>query len=109
MTKNQTTGKSLYFSDGWVAAYGKRARAGLKRLTWLNKRPVVESLAASSKEFTFFELWERRELASGRSLIFAQGNKGINLITPQAEGAWRVRPAPSDTTDRKRRDRLRRG
>lgn len=87
----QTEKHELIFSDGWVAAYGKRAQAGLKRLSWLKQRPVVESLCTSPEEFTLFELWSRREPNTGRLLLFAQGNKGINLITPKDLGAWELK------------------
>lgn len=80
----------LFFSDGWVAAYGKRAKATLKRLRWVQGRPVVERLADSAHEFTFFEFWRRQDPHQGRSLLFAQGNRGISLITPQEHGPWRV-------------------
>ena len=84
------TREELLFSDGWVAAYGKRARAGLKRLSWQQGRANVESLCVSSGEFTFFELWARRDPKTSRELLFTQGNKGVNLITPKASGAWTV-------------------
>lgn len=79
---------ALYFSDGWVADYGKRARATLKRLRWVNGRAQVEQLATSPNEFTFFELWSRR--VGGRERLFARGNKRLSLITPQARGPWKV-------------------
>ena len=84
---------AIYFSDGWVAEYGKRAHARLKRLRWREGRPTVELLAASSDDFTFFELWTHPRPAAtgeGRELLFARGNKGIYLITPQPEGPWGV-------------------
>jgi hypothetical protein len=87
ITPNKNT---LYFSDGWVAAYGKKAKAGLKKLTWLNGRVQVERIADSHDEFTFFELWYKKNSQTGRSFIFAQGNKGINLLTPRSNGMWRV-------------------
>lgn len=82
--------EGLLFSDGWVAAYGKKAKAKLKRLRWLEGRPVVDHLATSPNEFTFFRLWSRRDPVQGKHLLFAQGNKGLNVITPQAQGPWRV-------------------
>ena len=83
-------GKHLYFSDGWVAAYGKKAKATLKRLHWSKDRINVERLADSPNEFTFFDLWHRVDPNSKRELVFAHGNKGINLITPQDHGPWKV-------------------
>ncbi len=84
------SGKHLYFSDGWVAAYGKKAKATLKRLYWAKGRINVERLADSADEFTFFDLWFRKA-PNHQELIFAHGNKGINLIIPQAEGPWTVK------------------
>lgn len=81
---------ALYFSDGWVAAYGKKAKAGLKRLLWHNGRTQVERLADSLDEFTFFDMWYRTEPKSNQSYIFAQGNKGINLLIPNPNGPWQV-------------------
>ena len=64
------------------------ARARLKRLSWQQGRPVVEQLASSDNEFTFFELWSRE--VKGRELIFARGNSRLSLITPTQEGPWQV-------------------
>lgn len=84
-------GGGLFFSDGWVAAYGKQARAGLKRLRWVRGRPTIERLVDSPNEFTFFRFWQRRLPApSGAWVIFAQGNRGVNLITPTHNGPWRL-------------------
>jgi hypothetical protein len=85
-----TSGKHLYFSDGWVAAYGKKAKATLKRLYWAKGRINVERLADSPDEFTFFDLWFR-QAPNHKELIFAHGNQGINLIIPQSEGPWVVK------------------
>jgi hypothetical protein len=81
--------RALYFSDGWVAAYGKRARATLKRARWQNGRPIVEQLAHASDEFTFFDLFVREDPKRG-TLLFAHGNKGVSLITPRPKGPWTV-------------------
>jgi hypothetical protein len=80
--------EGILFSDGWVAAYGKKAKATLKRLRWVEGRPVVERLVDSPNEFTFFNSWRRRDPKSGQSLIFTQGNRGISLITPNNQGPW---------------------
>ena len=80
----------LFFSDGWVAAYGKKARAGLKRLLWQNGRTHVERLADSPDEFTFFDIWQRTDHKSKQNYIFAQGNQGINLLIPNQSGPWKV-------------------
>ena len=83
------SGSQLFFSDGWVAAYGKRAKAGLKRLFWRDGRINVESLASSPKEFTFFDMWRRVDPVTSKPLLFAQGNQGINLLSPRLVGPWR--------------------
>ena len=88
---SSSQGRYLYFSDGWVAAYGKKAKATLKRLYWSKGRINVERLADSSDEFTFFDLWYRIDPDSKRELWFAHGNKGINLIIPKAHGPWKVK------------------
>ena len=80
-------GKALYFSDGWVAAYGKKAKARLKRINWNHQRPSVELLASSPKEFTFFELFVKKD-KENHPRLFARGNLGMNLITPQKVGPW---------------------
>lgn len=81
--------RALFISDGWVAAYGAKARATLKRLSWQKGRATLEQLATSPDEFTFFELWERSD-ARGASFIFAYGNKGISLLTPTDDGPWQI-------------------
>jgi|GEM_PF-2069381 len=84
---------AVYWSDGWVAEYGKKARARLKRLRWREGRATVELIASSKADFTFFELWTHPRPGAGATrapLLFARGNKTLNLITPQAEGPWRV-------------------
>ena len=84
---------AVYWSDGWVAEYGKKARARLKRLRWREGRPTVELIASSKADFTFFELWThpRPNASPERApLLFARGNKTLNLVTPQATGPWRV-------------------
>ena len=83
------TSVGVFFSDGWVAAYGKKAKASLKRLSWQQGRPIVEQLATSPDEFTFFSLWSK-SVPSGKRYLFAYGNKGISLITPEKVGPWRV-------------------
>ena len=82
----------VYFSDGWVAAYGKKAKATLKRLRWIDGRPIIERLVDSTQEFTFFDFWRRRDPKSGRWLIFTQGNRSISVITPKAQGPWSIQP-----------------
>lgn len=80
--------EGLLFSDGWVAAYGKKAKAKLKRLRWSNGRAIVEQLASSPQEFTFFSFWSRYDPETKAYRLFAQGNLGVNLITPRAQGPW---------------------
>ena len=81
----------VFFSDGWVAAYGKKAKASLKRLSWIQGRPVVERLVDSPNEFTFFNSWRRLDPQSGKLMIFVQGNRQVSLVIPQNKGSWKLR------------------
>ena len=80
--------KQLLFADGWVANYGKKAKALLKRVVWNHGRFSVETVAKSDQEFTFFDLFNLVDPTSQKSLIFVRGNKHLSLLTPQKTGLW---------------------
>jgi hypothetical protein len=83
---------SLYFADGWVANYGKEAKARLKRARWTDGRFAVETLGESPDEFTFFALTPVDVDGDGRNEIAAQGDKRVSLFWPAADGKWTSRP-----------------
>lgn len=82
---------ALYFVDGWVANYGKEARARIKRARLVDGAAVVEPVAASPDEFTFFELTEVDIDGDGVTEIAAQGDKRVTLFS-RTDGAWTGRP-----------------
>ena len=82
----------LYFSDGWVAAYGKKAKARLKRLFWRDGRPQVELVLNQNKEFTFFDLWVSQEDQKRGPLLWARGNQFISLVEMKKQGMWIAHP-----------------
>ncbi|MFN3198012.1 MAG: FG-GAP repeat domain-containing protein [Bradymonadia bacterium] len=82
----------LYFADGWVANYGKEAKAQLKR-AWVEKGEIkVEAVTRSPEEFTFFEI-DDIELAGNKRVLFARGNKAVSAVSPGSEGFGRVQLA----------------
>jgi hypothetical protein len=83
---------SLYFADGWVANYGKEAKARLKRARFRGGKVEVETLGESSDEFTFFALTPVDVDGDGRQEIAAQGDKRVSLFWPAADGKWTSRP-----------------
>jgi hypothetical protein len=78
----------LFFADGWVANYGKKARALLKRVVWNQGRVAVETVAKSNQDFTFFDLFTQKDPQTKRPLIFVRGNRNLSLLTPQKQGIW---------------------
>ena len=87
-------GSLLYFTDGWVASYGKKAKARLKRVFWKNGRAHVELLLNQNKEFTFFDLWVDHDSKRGQ-LLWVRGNRFLSLIEIKAKGMWRLHPVHS--------------
>jgi hypothetical protein len=82
-------GASLYFTDGWVAAYGARARAHLRRLRWREGRLTVESLLSLPGEYALFDIFERLDPSlPGASRLFAQGSAALYLLVPRSTGEW---------------------
>ncbi len=81
---------ALYFADGWVANYGKKAKARLKRASFAGGQPKVELLGQSAEEFTFFELDARDLDGDGALELLARGNKAISAFAPGA-GGWQRR------------------
>lgn len=84
-------GPTLYFADGWVADYGKSAKAQLKRARWDGKGFAVEPLVRSPSEFTFFHL-ETAALGDAGTVVVAQGNKQVSAILPGPKAPWALKP-----------------
>jgi hypothetical protein len=76
----------LYVADGWVANYGKEAKAQLKRLVWSNEGPVLELVGRSKDDFTFFGL-ERVDFdGDGEDEILARGNRRLTIFDHTPKG-----------------------
>ncbi|MCB9537984.1 MAG: hypothetical protein H6704_17160 [Myxococcales bacterium] len=82
------TGPTLYVADGWVANYGKEARAQVKRVRFTGGQPTVQPVAGSPEEFTFFELWAVDPDGDGKAALAARGNKALSLFPPGATTPW---------------------
>jgi hypothetical protein len=78
----------LYFADGWVANYGKSAKAVLKRLLWTKNGFTSEIVGTSADEFTFFDLTAIDLNGDGVHEIAARGNKRVTIFE-SVDGAWR--------------------
>ncbi|MCB9547852.1 MAG: hypothetical protein H6706_18685 [Myxococcales bacterium] len=81
---------TLYVSDGWVADYGKSARARLSRVTFQGRTPQVELVATSPDEFTFFDLSAARFPPEGKVDLIARGEKRVSRVTPGKP--WTLKP-----------------
>lgn len=81
-------GPTLYVADGWVANYGKEARAQVKRVRFADGKPTVRPVAGSPEEFTFFELWAVDPDGDGEAALAARGNKALSLFPPGATTPW---------------------
>lgn len=84
-------GVALYFADGWVADYGKQAKAQLQRARWQNGAFAVETVATRPDEFTFFELWAADVDGDGATELVAQGNLRVSLFEADGAGALQAR------------------
>ncbi len=104
--------KQLLFSDAWVANYGKKAKASLKRILFQNQRLQVERLAESQGEYTFFDfhpveisvkLWHQllrtysdiipTSTAQDQQYthaLFLQGSHFLSLCIPKNHGNWEI-------------------
>ncbi|MEE2789196.1 MAG: hypothetical protein VX589_17805 [Myxococcota bacterium] len=78
----------IYFADGWVADYGKSAKAQLKRVAKLEPEVVVETVGRSDEEFTFFNLRAIDLNGDGRQELLARGNKWMHVFQ-MIDGNWR--------------------
>lgn len=83
---------SLYFCDGWVANYGKEARARLKRARWTEGKLSVDTLGESPDEFTFFSLSAADVDGDGKLELVAQGDKRITVFHATSTGPFRAAP-----------------
>lgn len=81
---------ALYFADGWVANYGKEAKAQLKRVRIVDGKPEVETLGGDPQDFTFFELTAIDLDGDGMNEIVAQGGKRVTAFT-YADEQWTTR------------------
>jgi hypothetical protein len=79
--------KHLLMSDGWVANYGKKAKATLKKITFENHRLQVEALGESVGEYTFFDFLPV-SAQDGKTYLFLQGSHFLSLVLPKATGDW---------------------
>ena len=78
---------SLYVADGWVANYGKEAKAVLKQLRWSAKGFSSTLVGQSAKEFTFFDLRTVDLNGDGQLEIAARGNEQVTIFERSA-GKW---------------------
>ena len=81
-------GPTLYVADGWVANYGKDARATLKRVRFAAGKPVVEAVGRSPDDFTFFALTAADVDGDGAPEIVAQGSKQVSVFSPGPVLPW---------------------
>lgn len=81
---------ALYFADGWVANYGKEAKAQLKRVRIVDGKPEVETLGGDPQDFTFFDLTAIDLDGDGLNEIVAQGGKRVTAFT-YADEQWTTR------------------
>ncbi|MBU0553624.1 hypothetical protein KKF91_06655 [Myxococcota bacterium] len=79
---------SLFFSDGWVSNYGQGARAQIKRAVWDKGVINTEAIAASAKDFTFFDLWVVDLEGDGLKEIIARGNSNL-WVFKLTDVGWR--------------------
>lgn len=82
---------ALYFADGWVADYGKAAKAQLKRVRIVDGKPEVELIGTDPQDFTFFDLTAVDLDGDRLEEIVAQGGKRVVLFSLIDE-KWQMRP-----------------
>ena len=82
---------ALYFADGWVADYGKAAKAHLKRVRIIDGKPEVEPIGTDPEDFTFFALTAIDIDGDRLEEIVAQGSKRVVLFSLIDE-QWQMRP-----------------
>lgn len=78
----------LYVSDGWDAAYAKKAKAQLKEIRLENDGYIVSQVGQSLDEYTFFEIWPRDLDGDGLHEVLTRGNRYLTQFTRTKEG-WR--------------------
>jgi len=77
----------LFFSDGWLSDYGRKARAQLKVAIWKEGSFEIQEVGRSPTDFSFFD-FELRDLdGDAQAEIIARGNKSITLFQ-RKEGRW---------------------
>ncbi|MCB9542821.1 MAG: hypothetical protein H6703_10275 [Myxococcales bacterium] len=82
---------ALYFADGWVADYGKAAKAQLKRVRIVDGKPEVEVIGHDPVDYTFFNLTAVDLDGDRLEEIVAQGGKRVVLFSLIDE-KWQMRP-----------------
>jgi hypothetical protein len=82
---------TLYVSDGWLADYGKQAKARIERITWTGRTPALELVATSPDEFTFFDLAATDLDGDGQPELVVQGDKRVTRYDPAAQPPWTPR------------------
>ena len=79
---------SLYVSDGWVANYGKAAKAQIKRLKMIDGVFKSSVIGRSADEFTFFSLQVVRFTPQGAPVVIGHGNKHVTLFKEIKPDTW---------------------
>ncbi len=80
----------LFVSDGWMANYGKLARANLAVVPFTKGEPKIEYLSRTDEEFSYFEIHPIDLEDDGTDEIVARGNKYASLFSKTANG-WQKR------------------
>lgn len=83
---------TLYFADGWVSDYGKRAQARVQRARWNGRDFDVQLLSEQPDEFTFFELTPADLRGDGEVSLVAQGSRRVSILRAQGENRLKAEP-----------------
>ena len=82
---------TLYFADGWVANYGKEAKAQVKRARWHDGAFQVELVARSPDEYGFSSLEAIDLDGDGRPELIAEGNLRVSSFSASPSLPWTSR------------------
>ena len=77
---------NLYVSDGWDAAYAKKAKAQIKELRMVAGRKRLVSIGGSNDEYSFFRIWGRDVDGDGVDELFARGDRQLSVFWRTADG-----------------------